>query len=379
MNNIILYGYYGHGNLGDEAILQILLNEFKKVSGISLTIFTSKAKQVSLDYKIKTINSDLHIWKPLRIIKQLIAILKCDLFILGGGGLLKDYGSSSRNLKTWLFWLRIAQILKKKTALYGVGVENIRYPQSRSILKKSLKKTNIILLRDYSSKKLLENLGIINENIRVISDPTILFSVEKEICIKNLSEHPKIIINVRHWHDHGPYIKDPEKNKNFLKVISEVGDYLIDNYKAELNFIPMRTTAYDNDIKIANHIIVLMKNKSLVKIYPERPSVDEYLEILKNTDLVIGMRLHSIIIPSSIGIPVIGLEYMPKVKAFMESIGKVEYSHNINNISSETIINSINKLFNEYSQYSECVLNKVSKLRKITKSYLTLLVSFAKN
>lgn len=377
VKEIIIHGFYGHGNLGDDLILLSIFSEINRIPGISIKVFCTNPKEINKLYSIEGINSAIVYFNVFQIVRQIKALLKCDLFILGGGGLLKDYGKSSKSLKKWFYWLRIAQILRKKTVLLAVGVENIRYSKSKEILKKYLKKVDLITVRDEDSENILRKLGI-NNNIKVISDPSILLTNQEINSKKELSKPPKIIISVRHWYDEGKYIKDLNLNENFLKVLSKVVDYLIEKYNAKIYFIPMRIIPYDDDRKVAKDIVLESKYKDFVTRYTSSLGVNELLDLLSDCDLVIGMRLHSLIIASSLGIPIIALEYMPKIKGFMKSIKQLEYCHDLNTISFENLRDSIESTFKHHNQRSNQIKLMVDELRTMTKRTIKLIALYSK-
>jgi len=336
MKKIALHGFYGQGNLGDEAILKALLQEFSKFPNIKVVVFSSKPKQVFRAHGVRSINSQ----GRRNFLRRIWEIKTSDLFILGGGGLLKDYGNDSSSLKEWLRLLRLAKRLNVKTVLCAVGVENIRYDESRKLIRDALDKVDLITVRDCSSKDILRDIGVINE-IKVVSDPAVLLTNINADKIEDNLVSSKVIICIRHWFSKGFYIEKPEVNENFIRSLSVAADFLVERYNKKIDFIPFRTTSYDDDRIVAKQVVSYMKHKDKIYIHSSAPEVDEFIEIVRQSSLVIGMRLHSLILGTSIGVPVIGLEYMPKVKAYMESIKQSEYSLDLETITSKKLINKI--------------------------------------
>jgi len=82
-------------------------------------------------------------------------------------------------------------------------------------------------------------------------------------------------------------------------------------------FVPMQ---HPDDLHFSKKILRLMKEKGYL-IYGSY-SVDETMSILGNTDLLIGMRLHSLIYAVNMGLPMVGLAYEPKVDYFMKSVNQ---------------------------------------------------------
>ena len=372
MKKITIHGFYGQGNLGDETILKALLQEFSKFSDIKVVVFSSKPKQVSITHGVRSVHS-----KGRRsILRRIWEIKTSDLFILGGGGLLKDYGNDSSSLKEWLRLLKFAQRLNIKTALCAVGVENIRYDESRKLIKDALDKVDLITVRDCSSRDILRDIGVTNE-IKVVSDLVVLLTSTNADKIKDNLISSKVIICIRHWLSKGFYIEKPEVNENFIQSLSTTADFLIEHYNTKIDFIPFRTTSYDDDRIVAKQVVSYMKHKDKIHIHSSVPEIDEFIEIVRQSSLVIGMRLHSLILGTSIGVPVIGLEYMPKVKEYMKSIKQSEYSLDLETITSEKLINKILITFERYKERSQVISLEVSRLKKLASTNIEDLIELA--
>jgi len=82
---------------------------------------------------------------------------------------------------------------------------------------------------------------------------------------------------------------------------------------------------YPEDLAIIQNITSKMKNKSFV--ITNKPTVSEMLGIIGKTQMLIGMRLHALIFAASLGIPVVGMVYEPKVEGFMQYINQASAGH----------------------------------------------------
>ena len=88
---ILMYGYFGAGNMGDEAILEVQSKILKQLApDIEISIFTrniERAKELNLiPYKFDN------------IFEIFEAIESCDLIISGGGELFQDITGTSTPL-----------------------------------------------------------------------------------------------------------------------------------------------------------------------------------------------------------------------------------------------------------------------------------------
>ena len=128
---------------------------------------------------------------------------------------------------------------------------------------------------------------------------------------------------------------------------------------------------------VAKQVVSYMKHKDKIHIHSSVPEIDEFIEIVRQSSLVIGMRLHSLILGTSMGVPVIGLEYLPKVKEYMKSIKQSEYSLDLETITSEKLINKILITFERYKERSQVISLEVSRLKKLASTNIEDLIELA--
>jgi polysaccharide pyruvyl transferase CsaB len=361
------------GNLGDEAILTALLNVLNKDRRVDITIVSRNPRQVQTIHGVEAIHEKGKMGR----LQLMWALQRCELFLLGGGGLIKDYGEDSKSIVNWLNPLQMATKKKPRTkiALVAVGVENIRYKRSKKAVLEALSGVDMITVRDRHSKKILENLGV-EKDIEVVSDPAILLCQTRK-GKRALKARPRVLVCVRHWFDKGNYISNVEKNRRMLDTLSRAVDCLIQNYDADVDFYPLRISSPDDDRIVANQIVKNMRFQARAKIHISVPDVDEFIRMMDRYSLVIGMRLHSIILAAASGIPTIGLNYMPKVAAFMESIQQEQYLIDLETINLEKLKNAINHIFESHKEISKTILSKISVLQKVTEDSINRILRLA--
>jgi len=360
MKKIAVHGFYGYGNLGDEAILRALLQEiYKNYNYVEVIVFSSNPKCVSKVHGVKCYPER----GMLSILRRLYEIGSSKLFVLGGGGLLKDYGEDSSNIKRWLSLLNLAQKLGTKTATYAIGVENIIYNDSIKMLRNTLERVDLITVRDKLSENLIKKIGVENQVI-VTSDPAVLLA-GRNTRRRNLKEPPRIMVCLRHWFSKGFYIENSNANENFMRILGKALDYIVDNYKGIIDFVPLRTISYDDDRIVAKQVISYMNNRDKCNIFNHAIDLDNFIKLLdQRYSIVIGMRLHSLILSTALGIPAIGLEYSPKVRAYMESINQDKYSLDLKNLNYDELIKIIDSVFLKYSTISKSICSSISTLKR---------------
>lgn len=319
---IVISGYYGFDNIGDEAVLSTIISSLREyIPNVSITILSNNPEKTKKVYNVEAINR----WNFGDICK---AIKSCDLFISGGGSLLQDI-TSFKTIPYYLGIVRIALHYKKKVVFYSQGVGPVNKSFNKWLIKRIVSKVDHVFVRDNSSKELLQSLGV-KAPVTVAADPVLGISIDKSLVnsIKNSFEEKKTAgICLRPWHNNEQIINS--LLPHLKKLIKEGYD---------LYFLPMY---YEQDLDIAKEIYDQLGDQA--KLINKKLTIEETLAYTASFDFIIGMRLHSLIMATVAGTPVIGLSYDPKVKAFMDEM-QMQYCIDINEISEENVGENLSQL-----------------------------------
>ena len=103
--------------------------------------------------------------------------------------------SSGRSILYYLFILRLAQLLGKKTFIYSQGIGPINSSRNRRLTARVLRRASGIVVRDEASRDLLLSIGVPGRLVQVTADPVIrvrkadtalgLEILEREGCPRN--------------------------------------------------------------------------------------------------------------------------------------------------------------------------------------------------
>lgn len=333
--DVMISGYYGSGNIGDEAILNAIVNNLKSYKeDIKIVVLSRNPELTKLNYKVDAINR-------FNFLNILSYMGRTKLFINGGGSLIQDI-KSTRSLMYYLGTMWMAKKSGLKVMVYANGIGPINYNANRMLATRVVNQVDVITLREESSLIELGNLNINKPKISVTADPAFSLDMadtdEKEIG-KIFKEHgiysagPFIGFSVREWKQH----------EKFVEIIARTADYIIEKYKACPVFIPMQ---YPGDLTIIESIVSKMKGKGFIirKNYGEAC----ILGIIKRMDILVGMRLHALIFAACAGIPIIGLAYEQKVDWVLKHIRQVS-AGNVNQLDFETLTGLIDTTW--YNRY----------------------------
>jgi polysaccharide pyruvyl transferase WcaK-like protein len=339
------------GNFGDEVLFDVLYNQLiKYLPQNSIKVLSNKKT-----YLEKNIES-----KPNTLLNFFKNTLESDAVIFTGGGIIQDR-TSLLNVVFHVSRIFITKILKKKILLYAIGVEKLKFPVSVFMIKSALKRCDLIILRDKQSLDLLLDLGLNKDRLIVGCDLAL-----NNICFKKQTKDSKenqIVISLMHNLNYPKYIPVslyinyinfvglPKNLNNFIDEFCVFITKMIEiNYK--IIFIPF---SYNKDLKLANYIEKKIKNKNFI-IYKELLTLDKIREIYSKSLMLIGMRLHSIILSYCFNTPFIALPYSSKIENFLENNDLIDYKVDFSNFKSDELIKKITFIQNEYDAVQEKLL-----------------------
>jgi len=311
MKKIVISGYFGFDNSGDDAILKAMVLDFKKLNrDIELVALSKNPEKTKKIYNIDAVDR-FSIGEVVNTLKD------ADLLISGGGSLLQDI-TSTRSLIYYLSVILIAKFLKKKVYVYANGIGPIDRKLNRLLTKFVLNKVDYITLRDELSRRFVKNLGVKNENIEVTSDPVFTLDSASEKRIDEILKIEGIEISDNTI---GFCLRDYKNDESLKKKFAVEIDSLIDK-GLDVLLVPFhmpRDNVYSEEIaKYSKHKDKLMQIKNTY-------SAGELMGIFKRIKLLCAMRLHSLVYAANVILPMVGIIYDPKVEAMIKELGIMEY------------------------------------------------------
>lgn len=331
-------------NLWDELILkneiQMLEKEYGKETKFIVFSYDYKNpfyKKSNVKYKeyfpvwIKNLKN---IFKNIyNFFSFLLSVFKSDLIVIWWWWIIYDNEKQSTKnpLNQWIFRTNIFRLFKKKIEFFAVWL-NIKDKSNFYKIKKIFKKAYKITVRDIYSNELLSKLWIKSEIVR---DPVFndvkesnknSFLVKKvnsfDFSYKDLEnidlEGKKIALAFRKW-----YLSNKEEklNNQFEEwKINELINYILKQW-GEVILLPHSFHKIDpiaNDYKFLSKFLRITEKIRIIK------SMDEVYSkyIYKEMDLVLAMRLHSIILSQIYNIPFIWISYSTKTDEVLKSMKK---------------------------------------------------------
>jgi polysaccharide pyruvyl transferase CsaB len=307
-DGIIVSGAYGMGNAGDDAILEAIVAELRRINPfIPMTALSRDPKQTRLRFGIESVYT-------FDFLSFHRAMRRSKLYISGGGSLIQNI-TSRRSLWYYLYTIKSAKMLGNKVMMYGCGIGPVTGKWDIKIAAKVINScVDVITLREKFSREELSRFGVTKPEIVVSSDPALTLKpasadrVDEVFRKSGLSPEGKYIcFSVRKWTNFDE--KAP--------IFAAAADFARDNLGLEPVFVNINIR---EDAAATELVRSQMIGQSGIISVPM--DIELTIGVLSRMRAMISMRLHGLIFAASQGVPLVGVSYDPKVTAFLESVGE---------------------------------------------------------
>lgn len=348
MSKIVVSGYYGSKNAGDEAMLAAMLEVLSDLDPkLNITVISSNPEDTRKRHGVHAVS-----WLALPDIIR--ALRGAELLISGGGSLLQNV-TSRRSLYYYMGIIFLAYMLGKPVMLYAQGIGPIYGRVARWLMSWLGNHVNLITVRDQGSLAELDSLHIHRPHIECTADPVLAINpVGKEAGQRILSAAhadgagPIVGISVREWRGWMRY----------KEVLAATADSIVREFGARVVFLPMQ---YPEDVRAAECIAALAEEKCVV--LPDEYTTSELLSLVGNMDLILSVRLHALIFAGVMGVPMVGVSYDPKIDRFLESIGESPVG-TLETVAVEELMEEIRRKWKDRAAFRQQNSRLLVKLRE---------------
>jgi polysaccharide pyruvyl transferase CsaB len=292
--HVLLCGYYGEHNLGDDALLEVLLEQLPP----GWTPLVTARDRQEVEHRLKVATTD-----RTSLGGVLAALGRCRALVLGGGSLLQDT-TSFQSLLYYSALIVAARLRGRPVILWGQGLGPLRRQRSRLLVRALLPLATAISWRDPASAALAASWGICSATG---SDP--VWALPAGVW---RGPGGPIVLCWRPVHQLAgeawrPYLQA-------LEQLAEASD-------REVLWLPFHR---EQD----RGLLSLLAGEGLLPATLQARSREVMvqdpagaMEWFRSAGLVVAMRLHGLILAALAGSPCAALSYDPKVGAAAAAIG----------------------------------------------------------
>jgi polysaccharide pyruvyl transferase CsaB len=295
---ILICGYYGLGNAGDEAILAGLVGALRRRRPDAELVVLSgdpPATHAAHGVRAEPRRHYPTVWRQ---------IGAADLVLEGGGGLIQD-ATSVQSALYYVGILALARLRRTPFVVLAQGIGPLRHWLTRAVTPRVFRRAAAVTVRDGNSAGLLVQLGLPAEKVTVTADLAALVD-------------PAPPEDVAHWlppREGGPRIglalREAEGAQAALTHALEAARQFKERHAAQI--VPLALHAKD-DTRLASQAAEMLGARAVGVERELSPS--QWVGLVRSLDFVIAMRLHACIFAAAQSVPFVALSYDPKVAAF---------------------------------------------------------------
>ncbi|MFC4777839.1 polysaccharide pyruvyl transferase family protein [Paenibacillus sp. GCM10023252] len=361
VRRLVISGYYGFRNSGDEAVLRsilLALEEEGKEQGIRIQpiVLSADPAWTTEMYGVESV----HRMRPNELVK---AIRSSDGLISGGGSLLQD-ATSAKTIPYYVGVIKLAQLLGKPTFIYSQGIGPVNRRWMDPLIRHVMRRSAYVSVRDAESAALLGRMGVDRDRIEVVPDPVMglplpagaaaaggvppaqssaapgpaalgeaaprpgaqaaageaaaaalagLPPAGPAAAAPEGADTPPILgVSLRRWRKDGA---DLVRAADALAALS--------NRRAvRLRFLPFHTPLdADASREVMERLSGKLGSGSTAELAAPGEDPQRMLLEVSRCDALLGMRLHALIYAANQRVPMLGLSYDPKIDQFLHRLG----------------------------------------------------------
>lgn len=297
---VLLSGYYGFGNLGDDALLDVIVRRLReRFPHLHLEVLSATPQATAAAYGIESVPRWQ--WRSVRD-----AIGRADVVLSGGGGLLQN-ATSLRSLLYYVAILRDAIRAKRKTMIFAQSIGPLD-AIGRFVVRRYCRGLRRATVRDERSRSLLQEL-LPHTPVECTSDPVFLYDgpqTRVDLSAEGLGPQSGdyAVVSVR----------KVAGLREGAPVIARAVDRLATHHGIRVAFLPL------GGIPDAETSTAIIRQCASAPVLLPEPDLPKAAAIISGARVIIGMRLHALILAARYAVPFLAIPYDPKVASLCEDL-----------------------------------------------------------
>lgn len=311
MVTVAVHGYYGFGNVGDEALLSAIVRDLRaELPEARIVVLSADPRWTERVHGLSAVSR----FDPLAVTRLL---RRSHLFVLGGGTLLQD-ATSLRSLAYYAGATLLARRLGCRVMLYANGLGPIGTRLGRRLARAALLAADRVTLRDRESLKLYGELVPRAQrgtpaDLAALAEPGPVVTADPVFGLADLAPAPDPagepygVFAFRPW---------PTLTRR-LAELAQAARELADERGVAPVFLAMHPR---QDRPLAERLAALAGGSARA-LALDPADVAGHLRLLGRARFLVAMRLHAVLLAACRGRPAVALPYDPKVSAAARELG----------------------------------------------------------
>jgi polysaccharide pyruvyl transferase WcaK-like protein len=290
-----------------------------------------------------------------------------DVVVAKGGSYLHSLGGFGEVIYLWrmLYPLRIAHAYRRRTVLLGVSFGEHYSVLTRVMLRTALRSRGQVYAREPRSLALARSeLGVADRDLKLI--PDVAFLTANKTPGRPSGDELRVGVTVRY--SRFPDASPAPALERYKQALDHVlGGLLQADPRVRVIFIPQVL----EDIQLARDIAAALECSDRVEAIDADLSLEELLALYAGLDVLIGTRLHSIILAAVTGVPFVHIVVEPsKSYGTLEMLGMESAGVPYDGITDSALMRAAEHAIANRDEISERLRVRVEEHRSTLKQIL---------
>jgi len=382
---ITLLGNNSGRNLGDAAIMSSILDMVaKELPDAEVLVPTLNPGFVTdnygEEYNVKAVDVRLRTLS-LRLLglPTFYSLLRSDVALICDGIIFGRKLFSPHNfLITLIFLVPFARLVGCKVVCFSCGIGPFPSKLSKIFAKFVIQLSNLVIMRERDSAKLARNIGV-TKQIRINGDSAFVnpigSGVDAEEILKENGvplDKPLIGLNITPYID--SWLKKDERvanKKAFLENYAKNVKFALKEIKTEIPEILIFSCS-PMDEEYSNKFASLL---NATVIDNSRYLSHQIQAVMRECELLVGMRFHSLVLGSASGAAILGLVYAPKVKGYMRLLDCEEYCLELRDVDKPIFVDTLVSAWDNREELRQRQQEVVSNLKDTAQDAMRVTIS----
>ncbi len=308
---IFLRGYYGGRNVGDDALLLVILRELDR-------LFPAASVCVTPGIESAIPNTSLRLsGRPRGRFALASTVARSDVMLYGGGGVIQEHSERGRILATHLRMSALARRFGTARIYLGVSVGPLHGSKAASRTREIVEQATLITLRDRASLRVLEEIGA-QGDVRPTHDMALLLADEPP-ATGHRPSRPVLGVSTNPFNDaiSGDRARDVELHDLIAQSLNVL---MAENPDLLVKFVCFHR-GHVSDLWAARYMRSRLREPERTIVFPYASDARETLAEVAACDWMLSFRLHAAIFSYIADVPIFALNYHPKIAGFAEMTG----------------------------------------------------------
>ena len=285
---VVIGGYFGCGNLGDDAILQAFIEYTRRhYPNMRIWALTKHPRRDARRFGVRCYNRK----NPFSLAR---AFLGADAFLCGGGSLLQNL-TGKLSLYYYLSLIRFANLCGALPILYAAGIGPLHGKGPRKATQKALARCAYISLRDGDSLRFLQTQGLDSAKLHLGADAALLLPPPPIFRTLSLLKQADVAQNRRYV---CVCLKSGKHTANCHRTIIAALRMLC----REEDLLPIFLPLDMSDVPLNEGAASLLGGRVMLA-----NEASDVTAILRGAQFLISMRLHGVILATTVALPAVGI------------------------------------------------------------------------